>query len=148
MIRTREDYFYYLEQDRLALGIPDGVIRPRFGRDFVWRFEKLMRKLEYYTNCRNDFFGRLYLRVLKFFYLKKSVQLGFSIPINCFEEGLYISHYGTIVVNSRAHIGKNCRLQEGVTIGDSRGGYLLLGIMYIYVLGQRLLETLPLLIMS
>ena len=36
-----------------------------------------------------------------------------------FGPGLSIAHYGTIVVNSNAKIGKNCRIQEGVNIGAS-----------------------------
>ena len=122
MINNREEYLYYLEQDRLALGIPDGIMRPRFSRDYVWRFERLMRKLEFWTNCKNEGLGKIYTLLLKYRYQKMSMKLGFSIPINCFAEGLYISHYGTIVVNSRARIGKNCRIQEGINIGDSRGG--------------------------
>lgn len=122
MINNREEYLYYLEQDRLALGIPDGIMRPRFSRDYVWRFERLMRKLEFWTNCKNKGLGKIYTLLLKYRYQKMSMKLGFSIPINCFAEGLYISHYGTIVVNSRARIGRNCRIQEGINIGDSRGG--------------------------
>lgn len=52
---------------------------------------------------------------------KLGVKLGFSISINCFDAGLSIPHYGTIVVNSRARIGKNCRLHVGVNIGASAG---------------------------
>jgi serine O-acetyltransferase len=86
-----------------------------------------MRKLEYWTNCRNKGFLKVYILYLKFRYQKMSMKLGFSIPINCFEEGLYISHYGTVVINSRARIGKNCRIQEGINIGDSRGGVPVIG---------------------
>ena len=76
----------------------------------------------------------------RFRFHRSSVRLGFSIPINTFREGLYISHWGTITVNGRARIGKNCRIQEGVNIGDSRGGYRLLGTMYTYVQELRCLE--------
>ena len=127
MINNREEYLYYLEQDRLALGIPDGIMRPRFSRDYVWRFERLMRKLEFWTNCKNEGLGKIYTLLLKYRYQKMSMKLGFSIPINCFAEGLYISHYGTIVVNSRAKKKKNCRIQEGINIGDSRGGVPTIG---------------------
>lgn len=123
MIESYADYMYYLERDRLALGIPDNIKTPRFSRDYVWRFERLMRKVEYWTNCKNRGLNKLYVLILRFRYQKLSMKLGFSIPINCFREGLYISHYGTIVVNSRAKIGKNCRIQEGINIGDSRGGF-------------------------
>lgn len=54
-------------------------------------------------------------------YRKLSLKLGFSIPINTFGPGLSIVHYGTIIVNSAARIGKNCRLHACVNIGASRG---------------------------
>lgn len=127
MILDKNDYLYYLRQDKLALGIPDNIKKPRFGRDYVWRFERLMRKAEYYVNVRKDILGKAYSKLLKYKYLQMSVKLGFTIPLNCFEEGLYISHYGTIVINSRARIGKNCRIQEGITIGDSSGGVPTIG---------------------
>ena len=104
MIQSLQDYKYYLEQDKLALGIPDNVKRPRLGTDDVWRWERLLRKREYITNCKNGLFWKIYKEWIRF------------------REGLYISHWGTITVNGRARIGKNCRIQEGVNIGDSRGG--------------------------
>ena len=37
-------------------------------------------------------------------------------------EGLYISHFGTIIVSNKATIGKNCNIACGVTIGATRRG--------------------------
>ena len=119
MIQSLQDYKYYLEQDKLALGIPDNVKRPRLGTDDVWRWERLLRKREYITNCKNGLFWKIYREWIRFRFHRSSVRLGFSIPINTFREGLYISHWGTITVNGRARIGKNCRIQEGVNIGAS-----------------------------
>lgn len=53
------------------------------------------------------------------------VKFGFSIPIRTrIGPGLYFSHYGGIVVNGRAVIGRNCNISHGVTIGEScRGAY-------------------------
>lgn len=127
MIKSKSDYLYYLERDRLALGIPDNVKKPRFETDDVWRWERLLRKREYIVNCKNGLFWSIYGQWIKFIFHRKSIKLGFSIPINTFEEGLYISHWGTITVNGRARIGKNCRLQEGVNIGDSGGGVPIIG---------------------
>ena len=59
--------------------------------------------------------------VNKFLFQKLSIKLGFSIPLNVFGPGLSIAHYGTIVVNSAAKVGKNCRIQEGVNIGSTNG---------------------------
>ena len=127
MIKSRQEYKYYLEQDRLALGIPDNVKRPRLGRDEVWRWERLLRYREYLTNCRKGVLWKPLKLWVQYRHHKMSVRLNFTIPINVFEEGLYISHYGTIVVHGKAHVGKNCRIQEGVNIGDSRGGVPTIG---------------------
>lgn len=120
MIKTKADLKYYLKSDQIALG-KETLNRPRFGRDEIWRFERLLRYTEYYSNNRNSFFNNLAFYYLKFCFHRLSVRLGFSIPINVFDEGLSIAHYGSIVVNDKAKIGKNCRIQENVTIGSTGG---------------------------
>ena len=50
MIKSKTDYLYYLERDKIALSIPQNVSHPRFGRDEIWKWERLLRKCEYYTN--------------------------------------------------------------------------------------------------
>ena len=81
MIQSLQDYKYYLEQDKLALGIPDNVKRPRLGTDDVWRWERLLRKREYITNCKNGLFWKIYREWIRFRFHRSSVRLGFSIPI-------------------------------------------------------------------
>ncbi|WP_036745681.1 serine O-acetyltransferase [Paenibacillus sp. UNC451MF] len=50
-------------------------------------------------------------------------KYGISIsPKTGIEKGLYIGHYGGIVVNSGAKIGNNCVIMQGVTIGASNRG--------------------------
>lgn len=49
MIKSREDYMHYLESDRIALGRTEK--KPR-KNDEIWKFERLLRRLEYYTNCK------------------------------------------------------------------------------------------------
>lgn len=61
-------------------------------------------------------FARWRLRRLQFKY-------GISLPYNTeIGSGLYIGHYGGIVVNHAAIIGKNLNLNQGVTIGTTYGG--------------------------
>lgn len=36
-------------------------------------------------------------------------------------KGLSLPHKGTIVINTTAQIGENCRIHEGVTIGSTNG---------------------------
>jgi serine O-acetyltransferase len=48
-----------------------------------------------------------------------SFKFGIIIPIGTpIGLGLYIGHYGGIVVNGRSVIGNNCNLSQGVTIGE------------------------------
>lgn len=116
MIESYKDYLCYLEADRLSLGKEKNI--KSFLFDDIWKFQRLMRKLEYLTNCKKN-------RVLRVFYqykyLKQSKRLGFSIPINVFGPGLSIAHYGTIVVNGGAKIGANCRIHVCVNIGTEAG---------------------------
>lgn len=118
-IRSREDYFRYLEADRLAL--EQTRTRPRLFGDGVWRFERLLRAVEYHDACRRAWYHRpvrtlLYLRLHL-----ASVRLGFTIPPHVFGPGLAIAHRGTIVVNSCARVGANCRMHICVNIGSKAG---------------------------
>lgn len=52
-----------------------------------------------------------------------SYKYGFQIPvITDIGEGLYIGHFGTIIINSRTMIGKNCNISPGVVIGQISQG--------------------------
>jgi serine O-acetyltransferase len=56
----------------------------------------------------------------KYRFRKLSIKLGYSIPINVFDYGLSLPHYGTIVVSLKARVGTNCRIHVGVNIGAHR----------------------------
>ena len=121
MIQSKSDLKYYLKQDALALRC-ETKKRPSIFGDEVWKFQRALRKLEYYTNVsKKKKVLKLFCIPAKLRYKHLSLKLGFSVPINAFEEGLSIAHYGLLVVNSKAKIGKNCRIQEGVTIGATNG---------------------------
>jgi serine O-acetyltransferase len=50
-------------------------------------------------------------------------RYGISIPFDTkVGEGLYIGHFGGIVVNHRSVIGRNCNLSQGVTLGVANRG--------------------------
>ena len=118
MINSREDYRFYLSADRLALGVE----KARFSfLHETWRFQRLLRRLEYCINCRNSIIWKPYLLYLWFRFLRLSRNLGFSIPPNVFGPGLAIVHRGTIVVSDKAKVGENCRIHVCVTIGAKAG---------------------------
>ena len=84
-------------------------------------YEKLLRKCEYYENCKKSLIYKPYKLVLKYIFRKKSIKYGFSIPLNCFGKGLSIAHIGSIVINGNTKIGSNCRIHIGVNIGTAAG---------------------------
>ncbi len=118
-IRTREDYRFYLEADRASLEVTRS--RPRLLGDEIWRFERLLRTVEYAENCLTSPLWAPYRALLSLRLHRLSTRLGFTIPPNVFGPGLAIAHRGTIVVNSCARVGANCRIHVCVNIGSKAG---------------------------
>lgn len=51
------------------------------------------------------------------------ITTGISIPATAqIGHSFYIGHFGGIILNANTHIGKNCNLSQGVTIGVSGQG--------------------------
>ncbi|MGY6275977.1 serine O-acetyltransferase [Methylomonas sp. MgM2] len=116
MIKSRADYLYYIEADRVSLNCEKTLKNYLFND--IWRFQRLLRKTEYLTNCNCNKFLRAFA---KYRLVKLSVKLGFTIPINVFGPGLSIAHRGTIVVNKGVRVGANCRIHVCVNIGAQAG---------------------------
>ena len=115
MINNKSDLKLYLQKDKESLGINRRFPIPFF--DIIWKYERRLRKTEYFLNTNKKLryiFSRILLKEI-------SIKLNISIPLNVFDYGLCIVHYGTIVVNDTCRVGKNCRIQEGVTIGATNG---------------------------
>ncbi len=122
MISSKKEYYEYLRQDQLALGRQHDRA-PRFFGDEIWKLERLLRRVEYEKNCIRGPIGVLLRKYHGYRFHRLSVRLGMTLPVNVFGPGLAIPHYGTIVVHANAKIGRNCRLQEGVTIGATSGSH-------------------------
>lgn len=118
MIKSKEDYLFYLEADRIALHASRK--RPGFFKDEIWKFQRCLRKVEFLENCKKDLLGRISCSRARYSLHKLSLQLGFTIPRNVFGPGLSIAHRGTIVVHQGARVGENCRIFHNVTIGSGR----------------------------
>ena len=113
MIHSKRDYLYYLKCDKIALG----RTKKRPGLlDDIWKYERLMRKLEYYTNCKSKLW-QLYTVYLQYRYITLGAKNGYEIPINTIGPGLALTHRGTIVINNQAKIGANCKINVCVNIG-------------------------------
>ncbi len=102
----------------------------------IAKYIRLLRKEEYYFNCRDDSFGKLlYLWCFR----KKNIlgnKLGIKIPANTFDYGLMVYHHGSIIINEDVRVGKyakihgeNCIGNNGSSDGVAKiGDYLDLGI--------------------
>ncbi|ADF37972.1 serine O-acetyltransferase [Priestia megaterium] len=126
MIKDKKDYYYYLQEDMKAHNVSKWNIRMNYQNPTL-RFQRLLRKLEYYKNCRKDFIGKIYFLILKFPFHRQSIDLGFTIPMNVFGPGLSIAHYGSIVINTNVKVGKNCRIHSATNIGEGKGKTPILG---------------------
>ena len=117
MIESKADLKRYLESDKRALHIKHR--KPKMFADDVWKFERILRHREYHYNMSVN--GKKYHKIPYFFYTyfyhKKSVRLGYYIPMNVCDEGLHINHFGLLIINDYAKIGKNFNVHQGVNIG-------------------------------
>jgi len=125
MISSRKEYLNYLKADRIALGVIDWSIKQRILYYLVpgltLKFHRILRKCEYYKNCKKGYINKLIYWYYFYQFRRISVRLGFSVPENIFGPGLAIVHYGTVVVHKNAKVGKNCRIQACTNIGASGG---------------------------
>ena len=83
MIKSKSDYIHHLIKDKEALGIARN--KPKLFGDEVWKFQRILRKYEYLSNCRP--YGKFTCVPLLFTRYKfhtLSLRLGFTIPINVF----------------------------------------------------------------
>lgn len=121
MIKSKQDLNYYIQRDRQHQSQKNPVVKFLFP-DKIAVFLTTLRRTEYYHNTASKSPAN---KLMSFYYKwllsKRSLKLGFSIPINTCGPGLSLPHYGTIVVNAATRIGENCRMHVCVNIGASGG---------------------------
>lgn len=75
----------------------------------------------------------IFYKLLKIIFFHKLCRLGcktgIQIGLGTCGEGLTIWHYGPIIVNGKARLGRNCTLYPGVLIGhkSTEGGAAVIG---------------------
>jgi serine O-acetyltransferase len=87
-----------------------------------FRFTYYLRKVAFYSTKKRSFgiFGYLYNR---FFYHHYRFKYGFDIsPTTSIGPGLYIGHFGGVVISPHAVLGANINIAQGVTIGATSRG--------------------------
>lgn len=93
------------------------LIRPE--QFYIREYLRFLRREEKYTYTKP-------CKLMAFWYKAKKnrlgTKLGFIISAGCFGEGLKLEHYGSVIVNPKSRIGKNCIIHGNCCIG-STGGY-------------------------
>ena len=86
---------------------------------YIKRYLRFLRQEEKYTFQRPN-------KLLCFWYRGRKnrlgSRLGFIISAGCFGEDLHLEHFGSVIVNPKARIGKGCIIHGNCCIG-SNGGY-------------------------
>lgn len=118
MINKKQDLIEYLTADKQALCRKSK--RPRLN-DYIWRYEILLRKCEYYQNINGNILAKAIFFIFKIRRNRLGIKCGFEIPLNIIDKGLCIAHYGPIIISEYAKIGQRCKIHSGVNIGaDAR----------------------------
>jgi len=80
-------------------------------------FVYILRKAQKYQ--KNPFLNTFWRIVLRHYQIKYGFQI---YPETQIGEGFYLGHWGSLVINPKTVIGKNCNIAQGVTIGQQNRG--------------------------
>ena len=118
MITSKENFFYFLDEDRKSLGVSKRY--PSLYGDEIWKFQCYLRLVEYLQGKSGIFFK---VRLLWAKYRKRQLafKLGYEISANTFGPGLSLMHRGPIIILDKVRIGANCRVHSCVNIGSTKG---------------------------
>lgn len=91
------------------------ILTPGFKYTFWFR-------LSAYLKQKNLIWRGAYY-VSRFFLYRCGIKYGISIPFNTrIGFGLYVGHYGGIIINEKVVLGRDCNINHEVTIGVKYGG--------------------------
>ncbi len=124
MIKTKQDLKECLKREKgiYLRGSKKNILISVLMQEQIvqnWRFVKLLRKTEYYSNMKKSIYRDLMFLHFRRKKNKLGVKLGIEIYENTFDHGINIYHGGNIVVNRNSKIGKNCVLHGSNCIGNN-----------------------------
>ena len=117
----KKEYKEILKYEKQRYGVTNAMVLASFlgysEKGIIWRYQKKLRKTEYFLSNGHKTLGRLSLLKLN----KFGRKYGFSIPPNCFKKGLQIMHLGSILVNEKVRVGENCMVHINVALVATGG---------------------------
>lgn len=104
---------FYRESGRWlsSLGIMKKCFNPNL--HYIYCFRKAQKHL------KTPVLGKIWKIILRSYQIKYGFQI---YPETNIGEGLYLGHWGFLVINPKVIIGKNCNIAQGVTIGQANRG--------------------------
>src|SRR5690554_7389345 len=97
----------------------------KYKKVYLWNvfFDPGLKFLYWFRKAQNSSdkspLGIFYRIMLRRYQIKYGYQISAKTQI---DGGLYLGHWGAVVVNPKVIIGKNCNLAHGVTIGQTNRG--------------------------
>jgi serine O-acetyltransferase len=116
MIESKRDFLEYVMADMKANSVSDNIFKYF---NAIYKYLYCLRKVAYLSNTNKC---KLRIRLWQLLLNHYSVMTGITIGPNCFGKGLYLPHYGYVVVNPSARFGENCVVQCGVNVSESVSG--------------------------
>lgn len=134
MISNYQEFRFYIHADMAVNCAPVGrqwksLIKCWLNADCNLLYLHILRRTEFVLNCLTGWKKDFLLFLLKRRLHKLSVMTGIYIPPNTFGKGLFIPHWGAIVVNDNARFGENCVIQNCVNVSEGvvGGNHIYLG---------------------
>jgi serine O-acetyltransferase len=118
IIQSKKDLHRFIKMDLAARGIER---LPKFYqiRKPIVHYTVLLRKVEYLQNIKNGFLINFLCKVYQLRLKLLGAKLGFSISPNTFGPGLYLVHWGSVVISSKARFGSNSRVHSCVNVSGA-----------------------------
>lgn len=99
---------------------------------------KHLRYAEYYTNKPSCGLFDEIRRAWHCYRMRHiGYVIGFQIPLNTMMGGVKVYHFGPIIVNTSARIGRDCTIYPGVTVGGAATGVPTIGDNVFLGLGSK-----------
>ena len=132
MIKSKADYFEYVQKDTLA-NIGKGNCNWFFMRLNIWygndqyrflKYMKALRRYEYCLNCLNGPIGKLLTTFAKIRWHYIGARYNVNILPNVVGYGFRVPHLtGGLIINCKS-VGNNCTANAGVIVGNNNRGEL------------------------
>ena len=140
MICSWEDYKAYVKADQsnfVGRGLRGQAFADPICDQYLQRqYLRCLRMAEYAINCHHPL-----LKLYALWRLRRLGRIsGFQIPPNVLGKGVTLFHWGTIIINGEARIGRNATFQPNVVIGKNKkkGGAPQIGDNFYACAGARI----------